>query len=172
MSTIANQAFCGCTNLNLIRFKRQTPPTFANVYCFTQVPSNALIVVPCNSTSAYSSAMSVWFSNFSEEYAFEITVGTADSTKGTAAVTVVPSCTSNQAQVLATPVQGYQFSHWSDGNTANPRTLAVTQDTLLVAYFPDDADASFCLSVDHACSRLLGNDGVFSVIVPDSEVLF
>ena len=135
VSTIANQAFSGCTNLNLIRFKRQTPPAFANVYCFTQVPSNALIVVPCNSTSAYSSAMSVWFSNFSEEYAFEITVGTADSTKGTAAVTVVPSCTSNQAQVLATPVQGYQFSHWSDGNTANPRTLAVTQDTLLVAYF-------------------------------------
>ena len=135
VSSIAHEAFYGCTSLNLIKFKRQAPPTFANVYCFTQVPSTAQIIVPCNTISAYSSAMSVWFSNFSEEYDFELAVATADSTMGTAIVIAAPSCTSNQAQISATPVQGCHFSHWSDGNTANPRSLTVIQDTLLVAYF-------------------------------------
>ena len=30
---------------------------------------------------------------------------------------------------------GYTFSRWSDGNTQNPRSLTVTQDTVLIAYF-------------------------------------
>ena len=37
--------------------------------------------------------------------------------------------------VTATPDEGYQFTQWSDGNTDNPRTLVLTQDTSLVAYF-------------------------------------
>ena len=37
--------------------------------------------------------------------------------------------------LTATPDEGYQFTQWSDGNTDNPRTLILTQDTSLVAYF-------------------------------------
>ena len=37
--------------------------------------------------------------------------------------------------LTATPDEGYQFTQWSDGNTDNPRTLVLTQDTSLVAYF-------------------------------------
>ena len=37
--------------------------------------------------------------------------------------------------LTATPDEGYQFTQWSDGNTDNPRTLVLTQDTSLIAYF-------------------------------------
>ncbi len=37
--------------------------------------------------------------------------------------------------LTATPDEGYQFTQWSDGNTDNPRTLVVTQDTALTALF-------------------------------------
>lgn len=46
------------------------------------------------------------------------------------------SCNYGQTvTVSATPYDGYQFSHWSDGSTYNPYTLAVVDDILLTAYF-------------------------------------
>ncbi len=39
------------------------------------------------------------------------------------------------ATVWANGKNGYQFSHWSDGNTNNPRTITVTQDIDLEAFF-------------------------------------
>lgn len=42
-------------------------------------------------------------------------------------------------ELEATPDEGFAFNMWSDGETANPRTLTVTQDTLIRAlfYMPD-----------------------------------
>ena len=37
--------------------------------------------------------------------------------------------------LTATPTEGHQFARWNDGNTDNPRTLVLTQDTALTAYF-------------------------------------
>ena len=37
--------------------------------------------------------------------------------------------------ITATPAFGYAFSHWSDGNTTNPRTLIVNENVNLIAYF-------------------------------------
>ena len=37
--------------------------------------------------------------------------------------------------VEAIPEQNYQFAQWSDGNTDNPRSLILTQDTILKALF-------------------------------------
>ena len=37
--------------------------------------------------------------------------------------------------LTATPNEGHQFARWNDGNTDNPRTLVLTQDTALTAYF-------------------------------------
>ena len=39
------------------------------------------------------------------------------------------------AQISATPNIGYHFVQWNDGNTDNPRTLILTQDTTLTAEF-------------------------------------
>ena len=35
----------------------------------------------------------------------------------------------------AKPIEGLVFDHWSDGNTENPRTLTLTEDIELYAYF-------------------------------------
>ena len=40
---------------------------------------------------------------------------------------------------------GYRFSHWNDGDSANPRTIFVTQDTTFTAYF--DSVGLFNVSV-------------------------
>ena len=39
--------------------------------------------------------------------------------------------------MTATPSEGYEFVRWSDGNTENPRTVTVTQDSMLVAEFEE-----------------------------------
>lgn len=39
------------------------------------------------------------------------------------------------AQVSAYPYEGYHFVQWSDGNTDNPRTIVLTQDTTFTAEF-------------------------------------
>ena len=58
-----------------------------------------------------------------------------DTNKGTVQIVVQPTQTNPQATFIALPQTGYTFTRWRDGNTQNPRTLTVTQDTILVAYF-------------------------------------
>lgn len=41
------------------------------------------------------------------------------------------------AQIEAVPEYGYVFSHWNDGDTANPRHVTVTCDTSFTAYFAE-----------------------------------
>ena len=43
-----------------------------------------------------------------------------------------------QKQISAIPNYGYHLDKWSDGNTDNPRTITLTQDTILTAYFAVD----------------------------------
>ena len=37
--------------------------------------------------------------------------------------------------LTAEPIEGFEFDGWSDGNTDNPRTIVLTEDTKLYAYF-------------------------------------
>jgi hypothetical protein len=41
----------------------------------------------------------------------------------------------DQVTITATPIYGYHFTQWSDGNTDNPRALVLTQDTAFTAEF-------------------------------------
>lgn len=41
----------------------------------------------------------------------------------------------NLVSLTATPMYGYHFSRWNDGNTMNPRTITVIQDSSFTAYF-------------------------------------
>ena len=40
-----------------------------------------------------------------------------------------------EATLTVTPLGGYRFKQWGDGNTDNPRTILVTQDTTFTANF-------------------------------------
>ena len=41
--------------------------------------------------------------------------------------------------ITATARSCYRFSHWNDGDTTNPRTILVTQDTMFTAYFEEES---------------------------------
>ena len=61
-----------------------------------------------------------------------LTANVDDNTMGTATHTK----TANLVEVVtATPNYGYHFVQWQDGNTDNPCTITLTQDTVLTAYF-------------------------------------
>lgn len=47
------------------------------------------------------------------------------------------------ATLTATPATGFKFVRWSDGNTANPRYLTVTEDVTLTAIFDYDITLSW-----------------------------
>ena len=50
--------------------------------------------------------------------------------------TVSHTKTANLVEVVtATPNYGYHFVQWQDGNSDNPRTVTLTQDTTMTAYF-------------------------------------
>ena len=66
---------------------------------------------------------------------YNFVVVSEDTNKGTVQIVTQPTQASPQALIVALPKTGYSFSRWSDGNTQNPRTLTVTQDTILIAFF-------------------------------------
>ena len=41
----------------------------------------------------------------------------------------------NLVSITATPVYGYHFTRWNDGNQQNPRTIVINQDSSFTAYF-------------------------------------
>lgn len=61
------------------------------------------------------------------------------------------------ATITAVPAHGFRFSHWNDGNTDNPRTIYVTQDTSFTAYFVEKPQYS--ITVVSADSELGTVDG-------------
>ncbi len=44
---------------------------------------------------------------------------------------------STEVWIEAEPKYGYVFTHWNDGDTANPRLVTVTSDTAFTAYFAE-----------------------------------
>ena len=68
------------------------------------------------------------------DYQWFVHAATADSAQGMALGT--DYCTdSTQVTISAVPNRGFRFLHWNDGNTDNPRSILVTQDTLFTAFF-------------------------------------
>lgn len=45
--------------------------------------------------------------------------------------------------ITATPSEGYEFKEWSDHNTENPRTIIMTEDITLTAYFIQTPTCAF-----------------------------
>lgn len=145
LTSIGNSAFYGCSAVNSITSLATVAPSIGNSTFGYSGNSYYLlfhsnIYIPCGSHSSYTSR---WYNSSSISYnelaGPSFAVYTADSTMGSVNVLVHPSCTTQTASFVAAPLLGYRFDHWSDGVTDNPRTLTVTQDTLLAAFFVLDA---------------------------------
>ena len=132
VTSIGNSAFRNCQSLTSITCEATTPPTVGN-YTFYQVSTSIPIYVPCGCVSAYKAA-TYWkdFTNIQELQEYSIQVSTSNSQMGSAKVDY-NNCAGNQ--ISASANYGYHFVQWSDGVTDNPRTLTLTQDTVLTAEF-------------------------------------
>ena len=133
VTSIASGAFNACSFLQNITCLATTPPTLADNTVFPY-PNIATLTVPCGSLEAYSSATSYWnvfFSGRISENGYNVEVSVNDETFGS--VAVESDCST--ATLTATANEGYRFVIWNDGNTDNPRTVALTSDTSFTAIF-------------------------------------
>jgi len=61
----------------------------------------------------------------------------------------------SSATITATASSGYHFTKWSDNNTDNPRTITVTKDISLTAYFEADPKPTYTISL--SCNTSQGS---------------
>lgn len=123
----------------------ETPPsinTESPFSTFYYVNRTTPVYVHCGCAQAYQQEW-IYFTNNTNPYFYHIygtlvpytfDVSSEDTLKGTVQVTTQPTC-SSPAVIEATPKFFYIFDHWSDGSTENPRSVTLSQDTTLVAYF-------------------------------------
>ena len=87
---------------------------------------------------------------------YTITATSEDNTKGT--VTGGGNYLGGQtATITATANAGYQFDHWNDGNTDNPRSFTVTGDATYTAYFTSETFTLTVASEDIAKGTAYGS---------------
>jgi len=133
-------AFAGCTGLESISVLAETPPSIESS-TFEGIFWDASVYIPCGTLEAYLSA-AYWtehFINYIEKWLYSLTLTTQDNTKGSVRVIKeATSCTDNTAVCEATANEHCHFTRWNDGNTDNPRTLVLKQNTSLVAEFAID----------------------------------
>ena len=86
---------------------------------------------------------------------YTVTVESEDNTKGTVSGGGTYLGGQN-ATISATPTTGYEFDHWNDGNTDNPRVVAVSSDTSFTAYFSAETLTLTVLSEDNAKGTVSG----------------
>ena len=144
VDSIGSAAFSGCTGLSSITSYNVTPPVLVltSTHPFSNISRNIPIYVPCGSAQAYRNAWpystnntaSYFYNIYETLQTYLLTALPEDTLKGSVQIATQPTCTS-PAVIEATPNFFYVFDHWSDGNTDNPRTIFLSQDTTLVAHF-------------------------------------
>ena len=131
---IGKGAFGNCNGLTSITFEGATPLVIgSNPYAFYGVPANVAVYIPCGTLALFAARMPE-MNNFIESQ-ISFSAVSEDNNKGTVQILNTPTCSNPNAVINAVAAANYRFDHWSDGNTDNPRSLYVTGDTSLVAYF-------------------------------------
>ncbi|MBQ5873747.1 MAG: leucine-rich repeat domain-containing protein [Bacteroidales bacterium] len=137
VTSIGAYAFDGCSFLQNVTCLAEVPPTMTTNNVFPY-PNMAFVSVPCGSLSAYTAPTSFWnmffLGRISElNFALNLVVNNSDwgtvNMERTNCSTVILTATANA---------GYHFEGWSDGETANPRTLVMTEDTEITAIFGEE----------------------------------
>ena len=138
VTSIGEFAFSNCSNLTSVICLASAPPSIGSS-SFPGISSTCTLTVSCVSLDAYIG--SDWNTCFgggimndtTEEFPFEVIASANDLAMGSVDINNGERC--NQRILTATPASCYRFVAWSDNNTDNPRTIRVTQDTILTANF-------------------------------------
>ena len=149
VTTIGSGAFFDCGGLDTVFSLNPTAPTLGS-FCFDYCPIQE-IYIPCGSMASYSARWSS-YSNFLQESdsPFERVLQSVNDTMGS--VSLLTSVCADTSTILATPNYGYHFTQWSDGDTINPRTFVLTQDTSFTAQFGYNSYVIF-----KSCDTIQGN---------------
>ena len=133
VTSIGDYAFYYCSGLTSVTIEAETPPTLGS-YAFDRT-NNCPIYVPCGTLYAYKNAARR--SNYASQiqYVPLVFVVTGLVTETMMGRVVVPTTLCDDTLITAVPNYGYHFTQWSDGNTDNPRTIVLTQDTTFTAEF-------------------------------------
>ena len=135
LTSIGYRAFYECLNLSSLISLATVPPTIDNETF--PYPNICTVTVPCGSLAAYTASTCYWGVYFPQRitagFPFELNASANDSTLGTVVITTGENCA--EGVLTAIPELCYHFVAWSDGNTTNPRTITLTQDTTLTANF-------------------------------------
>ncbi len=153
LTQIGYNAFSGCAGITSVQCNATIPPVVESYYGYYFVFSSNLtspLYVPCSSISAYQSAAG--WSNFTNILGiggcnYTVTLSVNNPTMGTVSGggTYTQGAT---ATISATANSGYHFEHWGDGNTQNPRSLTVTSDISLTAYFEANPVTQYTITVN------------------------
>ena len=135
VNNLGRSIFNGCISLSNVTMLPPTPPTIDNT--FSGAPSTLKINLVCGSKEAYMAdanwaALTYPINEISSNI---LTVKSNDNRMGEAYIPTPNTCENDTAIIEALPREGYQFAAWHDGNTDNPRTITVTQDTTYIANF-------------------------------------
>ena len=162
VTSIGEGAFYNCTGLTSVTIEAETPPTLGSDVFYDI--NNCPIYVPCGTLDAYKSAWSDYADRIKYEYTI---IGNVNDAK--AGSVDYPTSACGDVVITAIPNYGYHFTQWSDGNTDNPRTIELTQDTTFTAEFAYDRagtcgkDLALVWSYDPTNKVLtIGNAGSFT----------
>ena len=136
VTSLGDQLYDGSTALRNIYCEMTAPPYINPWYDPYEFNYDSVTVhIPCGSLLDYTG---VWhcFSHFVErESEYMIGVSSSNINEGTATILLSPTCSSNEAVIMAQPNDGFFFSMWDDSITSNPRYLVLGNDLNLVAIF-------------------------------------
>ncbi|MCQ2350260.1 MAG: leucine-rich repeat domain-containing protein [Paludibacteraceae bacterium] len=159
-------AFRGCTSIADITLLATIPPVLGNDV-FDGVNSSIPVHVPCGSLQSYTNSIKwSYFDNIKDE-SYSISVMSSDINMGDAYVSVYPTCDNPNATIEALLYPGYVFSHWSDGDTVNPRTITLTSDTTLIAYFVSETG----IEVAESLVQIYSNENTIYINGAEGEAL-
>ena len=149
VTSIGNSAFSSCAQVTV---KCTTPPTIES----STFKSDATISVPCFTKSVYL-ATPIWqFLSIVDDGTYRVNLS---ATEGDMATITATDCDANTATIEAISYGCSHFVQWSDGNTDNPRTLNLTQDTTLVAQFESTTYQVNIFAGENGLLRVYYNSG-------------
>ncbi len=131
VTSIGEYAFYQCSSLTSVTMQSETPPALGNnVFGY-----GVSIYVPCGSLDVYRSADG--WSNYASKIGYAPSPYTITTKAENGYIIYNRDYTICDETLLLTaePDRGFYFVKWADGNTDNPRTIELTQDTTMEAIF-------------------------------------
>ena len=145
-ASLPANAFSHCSLLQGVTSNAVVPPLCSSTVF--PYPNTATLTVPCGSLDAYSAQTSIWsilFADRIEESGYNVEVSINNDVWGS--VAIESDCST--ATLTATANEGYEFINWNDGNTENPRIVALSSDTTFTAIFAEINESSL-MDVEHS----------------------